>query len=137
MVDNPVFTKYINCTFAGCIWKRTVTLLEKGLHVVDKVKKVTDGDAVTVECQFNSLGENSLKKNVWTLTQKEGGCAELRFKDSGKVKVKESSYLTRGWQNALKKAYFYAEGDVKQLSRTAVLPEDGKEVIFESTFTVL
>ena len=130
-------TLFCEVTFAGCIWKRTVTLLEKGLRVVDKVKKVTDGDAVTVECQFNSLGENSLKKNVWTLTQKEGGCAELRFKDSGKVKVKESSYLTRGWQNALKKAYFYAEGDVKQLSRTAVLPEDGKEVIFESTFTVL
>ena len=129
-------TLYCEVSFAGVLWKRDVTVLEKGVHVIDRVVKNAEGDAVSVECQFNGLGENKLRKNLWELTQ-ERGAAQLRFKDSPGVKAAEDSYLTRGWENAMKKVYFYASGDVKQLRRTAPLPSDGSEVIFDSLFTVV
>lgn len=129
-------TLYCEVSFAGVLWKREVTVLEKGVHVIDRVVKNAESDAVSVECQFNGLGENKLRKNLWELTQ-ERGAAQLRFKDSPGVKAAEDSYLTRGWENAMKKVYFYASGDVKQLRRTAPLPSDGSEVIFDSLFTVV
>lgn len=130
-------TLYCQMTFAGVRWERELHRLEKGLHIIDKVTKVEDGEAVTVECQFNGLGENLLRKNSWLLTQDEGGKAELSFRDSPGVKVSESSYLTKSWETAFRRTYFYAHGDVKQLRRTARLPEDGRELIFDSTFKVL
>jgi hypothetical protein len=50
--------------------------------------------------------------------------------------VFEGSYLTRGWEAALKKVYPLAEGEVKQLRRIASLPEN-ETLVFDSTFTVL
>ncbi len=129
-------TLYSRVTFAGVLWEREVTLKAKGLRITDKVTKISEGEAVTAECQFNCLGENRLEKNLWHLTQKDGA-AELRFKDSKGVKTTESFFLTRGWENALKKVYSYASGDIKQLRRTGTLPQDGTPLVFESEFTVL
>ena len=118
------------------MWLRQVKLLDNGLQVTDRITGSGETDIATVECQFNALGSNKLAKGVWHLEQKENGVAELRFNDSVKTKVTESSYLTKGWEAALRKQYFLAEGDVKQLRRIAPVPAEGETLIFESTFTV-
>ena len=130
-------TLYCQVTFEDVLWERTVKRLEKGLHVIDRVEKLSEGPAATAECQFNALGESSLRRNLWRLTQKDGGEAQLRFKDSPGVKAFQGAYLTRGWENALTKAYTAASGDIKQLRRIGLLAGKGSELLFESLFTVL
>ena len=129
-------TLYCEMTLPGIKWCRQVGLLANGLQVIDEVTRTGETAAVSVECQFNSLGNAKLRKNVWSLEQKENGKAELHFNDSVKCKVIESSYLTKGWESALKTHYTLAEGDVKQLRRIAALPAGDEKVVFQSVFSV-
>lgn len=129
-------TLYSEMVLPGAVWVRQVKLLSDGLNVTDRITRTGETEIVTVECQFNALGSNKLVKGAWHLEQKEEGTAVLRFNDSVKTKVSESSYLTKGWEAVLRKRYPYAEGDVKQLRRIAPVPAEGETLVFESTFTV-
>ena len=129
-------TLFCEITLPGLLWRRQLILLDKGVQVTDRVACNGDTEAVTVECQFNALGNSRLEKNLWRLEQEEEGRAELAFKDSVKCKVSESSYLTKGWESAMKTHYHLAKGDVKQLRRIAQIPQEGGEIVFVSTFTV-
>ena len=119
----------------GVTWYRQVKLLDNGLQITDEVTVTGKTNVATVECQFNALGESVLKKGVWLLEQKEGGLSELRFRDPARCKVFEDSYLTKGWQSALKKSYPWAAGDIKQLRRIAPLDKEKGKLLFESVFT--
>ena len=123
-------------TLPGCVWTRQIKVLARGLEVIDDVSCTGKTDIASVECQFNALGDAGLAKGIWHLEQKEGGRAELRFKDSAKTKVIESSYLTKGWESAMKKHYTLAQGDVKQLRRIASFPAEGGKMTFSSVFNV-
>ena len=128
-------TLHCEMELPGVTWYRQVKLLDNGLQITDEVTVTGETNIATVECQFNALGESVLKKGVWLLEQKEGGSSELRFRDPARCKVFEDSYLTKGWQSALKKSYPWAAGDIKQLRRIAPLDKEKGKLLFESVFT--
>ena len=129
-------TLYCEINLPGCLWLRKVTLSPGSLEVTDEVSVIGETPVCSVECQFNALGESELQNDTWHLEQKEEGKADFRFEDSGDIEVTESSYLTKGWESALKSCYTLAEGDIKQLRRIARLSQAKERVTFRTQFTV-
>jgi hypothetical protein len=115
----------------GSDWLRSVIVYkDRFMLVIDQV--LAGKDLSSIECQWNCLGNDSLKKERWTLEQ-EKVWMHCFFKSPGKAIG--DSYNCESWHKELSAGiYNFAKPPVKKLKERVDKPNPGERYVFVNLF---